>query len=60
MGDHALKNVYSHLTNTSINKSSPTLGDQKEELGAGCRWKVAKLRAHFQERGLDFETIWNR
>jgi tubulin polyglutamylase TTLL2 len=60
IGDESLKNVFSHLTNTSINKYSPTLETNKEEIGSGCRWKINRLRKYFEKRDINFEKIWNR
>ncbi|KAJ3044370.1 putative tubulin polyglutamylase ttll2 [Rhizophlyctis rosea] len=55
-----LANPYAHLTNTSINKKSPTFDDAKEGVGAGCRWGIEKLRSYFEERGWDWERIWRK
>jgi tubulin polyglutamylase TTLL2 len=60
MSGDQLKNVFSHLTNTSINKYSPTLETNKEEIGSGCRWKINRLRAYFKARNLNFDKIWER
>ncbi|KAJ3278337.1 putative tubulin polyglutamylase ttll2, partial [Borealophlyctis nickersoniae] len=54
----ALDNLYSHLTNTSINKLSPTLDERKEVVGSGCRWTIHRLREYFLEKGVEFETLW--
>lgn len=32
-----IKNLYAHLTNTSINKYSPSLADDKGDVGPGCK-----------------------
>ncbi|KAI8899153.1 tubulin-tyrosine ligase family-domain-containing protein [Globomyces pollinis-pini] len=56
----SLRNVFSHLTNTSINKLSPTLNADKEDVGPGCKWNFEKLKDHLQSRDIDFENIWNR
>ncbi|KAJ3158002.1 putative tubulin polyglutamylase ttll2 [Geranomyces variabilis] len=52
--------VYAHLTNTSINKHSPWLEDEKDEIGSGCRWTFARLRAWFESMGMDYERVWRR
>ncbi|KAJ3156775.1 putative tubulin polyglutamylase ttll2 [Geranomyces michiganensis] len=52
--------VYAHLTNTSINKHSPWLEDEKDEIGAGCRWTFARLRLWFENMGMDYERVWRR
>jgi tubulin polyglutamylase TTLL2 len=53
-----LDNVFSHLTNTSINKLSPSLFDEKEDVGQGCKWTFAKLRDHFAQQNWDFDKVW--
>ncbi|KND03653.1 uncharacterized protein SPPG_01124 [Spizellomyces punctatus DAOM BR117] len=55
-----LSNVYAHLTNTSINKFSPSLSHEKDEVGSGCRWTLGKLRTWFEGMGVDFEKIWRK
>ena len=35
-GDYG--NVFSHLTNASINKFSPNYDNDKDTIGAGCKW----------------------
>ncbi|KAJ3175519.1 putative tubulin polyglutamylase ttll2 [Geranomyces variabilis] len=52
--------VYAHLTNTSINKHSPWLEDEKDEIGSGCRWTFARLRVWFESMGMDYERVWRR
>ncbi|KAI8925680.1 tubulin-tyrosine ligase family-domain-containing protein [Entophlyctis helioformis] len=56
----SLKNRFSHLTNTSINKFSPTLDTNKDEIGPGCKWQFSRLRAYFEQRGMDFGKVWDR
>ncbi|KAJ3013292.1 putative tubulin polyglutamylase ttll2 [Thoreauomyces humboldtii] len=53
-------NIYAHLTNTSINKFSPWLSHEKEEVGAGCRWTFGRLRKWFEACGIDGERVWRR
>jgi tubulin polyglutamylase TTLL2 len=60
IGDAELKNVFSHLTNTSINKFSPTLETVKEGIGSGCRWKFDQLNSYFQSKNIDFNKIWGK
>ncbi|KAJ3304419.1 putative tubulin polyglutamylase ttll2 [Kappamyces sp. JEL0829] len=54
-----LNNTYAHLTNTSINKHSPSLHLDKEVIGSGCKWKLDKLRVYLESNGIDFSRIWN-
>jgi tubulin polyglutamylase TTLL2 len=55
-----LENVFSHLTNTSINKNSPTLNSEKEEVGVGCKWSLSRLRDFCEGAQLPFDKIWDR
>jgi tubulin polyglutamylase TTLL2 len=55
-----LDDIFSHLTNSSINKFSPHLDESKEEIGAGCKWTLNQLRKYFARKGLDFKELWNR
>ena len=53
-------NMFSHLTNTSINKNSPTVDHDKNEVGAGCKWTLSKLKYFLNhKRNIDFNGIWN-
>jgi tubulin polyglutamylase TTLL2 len=54
---NSLGNIFSHLTNTSINKLSPSLESEKEDVGAGCKWTLKKLKSYFQSRGVSFEAL---
>lgn len=60
IGDESLKNVFSHLTNTSINKFSPTLETDKDGIGSGCKWKFNQLNSYFESKNIDFEKIWKK
>ncbi|KAK2175782.1 hypothetical protein NP493_708g02000 [Ridgeia piscesae] len=55
-----LDNNYAHLTNTSINKHSPTYTEEKERVGAGCKWTLMQLRHYFHQVGIDDTIIWAR
>ncbi|ORX54877.1 hypothetical protein BCR36DRAFT_13404 [Piromyces finnis] len=55
-----ITNVFSHLTNTSINKLSPELNNTKDKVGPGCKWSLKKLRSYFKENKINFEIIWNK
>ena len=50
---NSLKNMYSHLTNTSINKNSPAYSVDKERIGPGCKWTLTQLRHYFHSVGID-------
>ncbi|KAJ3321332.1 putative tubulin polyglutamylase ttll2 [Boothiomyces sp. JEL0866] len=55
-----LGNIFSHLTNTSINKLSPTLNQEKDDVGPGCKWNFEKLKEHLSGRDIDWDKIWER
>ena len=38
-----LNNVFSHLTNTSINKYGPAYNAAKERIGSGCKWTLSQV-----------------
>lgn len=56
----ALKNVFSHLTNTSINKHSPAYTTDKERIGPGCKWTLTQLRYYFHQNHIDDNVLWIR
>eukprot|EP00730_Choanoeca_flexa_P009192 TRINITY_DN12605_c0_g2_i10.p1 TRINITY_DN12605_c0_g2~~TRINITY_DN12605_c0_g2_i10.p1 ORF type:complete len:331 (+),score=44.19 TRINITY_DN12605_c0_g2_i10:50-1042(+) len=58
--DSDIENLYSHLTNTSINKFSPSLTADKDGIGAGCKWSLIQLRQHWQSNGYDDRNLWRR
>lgn len=55
-----LSNVFSHLTNTSINKHSPHFTTDKERVGPGCKWTVTQLRYYLHQNNLDDRLLWAR
>ena len=57
---NALGNLYSHLTNTSINKHSPSYTADKERVGPGCKWTITQLRHYFRQSNIDDEMIWKK
>ncbi|KAI8914430.1 tubulin-tyrosine ligase family-domain-containing protein [Gorgonomyces haynaldii] len=56
----SLDNKFSHLTNTSINKFSPFLNSDKDEVGPGCKWTIAQLRSYCEAKNVDFQKLWQR
>ena len=58
LGD--LDNVYSHLTNSSINKTSDTLHTDKLVIGAGCKWTTSKLFTYLQTQTDKEEDVGRR
>lgn len=61
----SLTNIFSHLTNTSINKLSPctvtsnaVLDCEKQDVGPGCKWTIAQLKLYFEAHNIPFKKIW--
>lgn len=52
------QNIFSHLTNTSINDHSPTYHHDKPVIGRGCRWKLSRLQEFFLALGVDDRMLW--
>ena len=56
----SLGNIYSHLTNTSINKYSPTYAQGKEGVGFGCKWSLSQLRTYLAGHQQDSPILWRQ
>ncbi|KAK3578077.1 hypothetical protein CHS0354_006727 [Potamilus streckersoni] len=55
-----LQNIFSHLTNTSINKYSPSYTTEKERVGPGCKWTLTQLRYFLQQDNRDNSMLWTK
>ncbi|XP_046363320.2 probable beta-tubulin polyglutamylase [Haliotis rufescens] len=55
-----INNVFAHLTNTSINKHSPSYGTDKGRVGPGCKWTLNQLRYYFHQNNIKDEKMWKR
>ena len=55
-----LKNLYAHLTNTSINKHSPSYSHDKERVGPGCKWTITQFRHYLHQNHIDDNRLWSR
>lgn len=53
-----LGNLFSHLTNTSINKHSPMYAADKDQIGSGCKWTLTQLRHYFRQENINDQTLW--
>ena len=53
-----LGNLFSHLTNTSINKHSPMYGADKDQIGSGCKWTITQLRHYFRQENINDRALW--
>lgn len=56
----ALNNLFSHLTNTSINKFGPYYSTDKEHIGQGCKWTLGKFRCFLQTLGINELLLWQK
>lgn len=54
----ALGNLYSHLTNTSINRFSSAYNVDKAGIGHGSKWTIKQLRHYFHQRHIDDHSLW--
>lgn len=55
-----LDNRFSHLTNTSINKTGPQYSTDKESIGVGCKWTLSQLRVYLYKHNIDDCLLWHR
>lgn len=55
-----LGNMYAHLTNTSINKHSPSYSSDKERVGPGCKWTISQLRHYFRQSNINDQAVWGK
>ena len=53
-------NLFSHLTNYSINKNSDKYDDFKPGIGTGSKWHLDKVKEHFKQHGVDWSVLWTR
>ena len=52
----SLKNHFSHLTNTSINKNATA--SMSCAYGSGIKWTFEALRKYFLDNGMPWDLIW--
>jgi hypothetical protein len=55
-----MSNLFSHLTNASINKASPDLLTDKEVIGSGCKWTMARWFDYLESIGVNPYAVWER
>lgn len=53
---NTLGNLFSHLTNSSINKYAAT--NITDGHGSGLKWSFAQLRSYLSQCGYDYEVLW--
>ncbi|KAI4887667.1 hypothetical protein NFI96_001567 [Prochilodus magdalenae] len=56
----SLDNLFSHLTNTSINKFGPFYTTDKERVGQGCKWTLSKFRSFLHSQGINELLLWQK
>lgn len=56
----SLRNLYAHLTNTSINKLGPFYTAYKERVGPGCKWTMNRFRHFLQSQDMNELLLWQR
>ena len=56
----SIDNKFIHLTNSSINKFSPSLNAYKGVVGSGSKWTFEQLKNYYSDRGYDFKLLWFR
>lgn len=55
-----LKNVFSHLTNSSINFTGPEYLTDKAVIGRGCKWTIRQFRQWMADRNISDRFLWIR
>eukprot|EP01064_Diplonema_japonicum_P014609 TRINITY_DN2228_c2_g2_i1.p1 TRINITY_DN2228_c2_g2~~TRINITY_DN2228_c2_g2_i1.p1 ORF type:complete len:509 (+),score=49.48 TRINITY_DN2228_c2_g2_i1:35-1561(+) len=55
-----LKNLHSHLTNTSLNKNAPNCTAEKEGIGEGCKWDADRFTEWLRHTGVPMDVLWTR
>jgi tubulin polyglutamylase TTLL2 len=55
-----LSNVFSHLTNYSINKDSNSYETEKDVIGGGAKWLFSRLLRYLEDHGHDTKLLWTR
>ena len=53
-----IDNMFSHLTNTSINKHAPNVHTNKSVVGTGSKWSLAQLKAHLESKNKNWDMLW--
>eukprot|EP01062_Namystynia_karyoxenos_P013669 TRINITY_DN14914_c0_g1_i1.p1 TRINITY_DN14914_c0_g1~~TRINITY_DN14914_c0_g1_i1.p1 ORF type:complete len:600 (+),score=172.18 TRINITY_DN14914_c0_g1_i1:141-1940(+) len=55
-----LSNLFSHLTNSSINKLAPGYAIDKDVIGEGCKWDAPQFEAWLERVGVPMDVLWTR
>ncbi|XP_026102230.1 probable tubulin polyglutamylase TTLL2, partial [Carassius auratus] len=56
----SLDSLYSHLTNTSINKFGMCYAMDKERVGRGCKWTMSRFRSFLHKQDINELLLWHR
>mmetsp|Transcript_52011 Transcript_52011/g.71383 ORF Transcript_52011/g.71383 Transcript_52011/m.71383 type:complete len:177 (-) Transcript_52011:1458-1988(-) len=51
-------NIYSHLTNSSINKGAPNMIRGSGAYGNGLKWSFDQMRSYFRDCGYSWDLMW--
>jgi tubulin polyglutamylase TTLL2 len=54
---NSIGNIFSHLTNSSINKHNPKV---KEVIGGGLKWTLSRLYSHLEQNGVNIVRLRQR
>ncbi|XP_043075138.1 probable tubulin polyglutamylase TTLL2 [Puntigrus tetrazona] len=55
----SLESLYSHLTNTSINKFGMCYATDKERVGRGCKWTMSRFRSFLHKQDINELLLWH-
>uniref|UniRef100_A0A672QDI9 Probable tubulin polyglutamylase TTLL2 n=1 Tax=Sinocyclocheilus grahami TaxID=75366 RepID=A0A672QDI9_SINGR len=55
-----VQSLYSHLTNTSINKFGMCYATDKERVGRGCKWTMSRFRSFLHKQDINELLLWHR
>ncbi len=56
----SLESLYSHLTNTSINKFGMCYATDKERVGRGCKWTMSRFRSFLHKQDVNELLLWHQ
>ncbi|XP_073789360.1 probable tubulin polyglutamylase TTLL2 isoform X1 [Danio rerio] len=56
----SLHNLYSHLTNTSINRFGLCYAMDKERVGKGCKWTLSQFRCFLHKQDVNELLLWHK
>ena len=48
-----------HLTNTSVNRKSPMLSQDKGQVGTGSKWTFRQLKLYLAEKEINYKKLFS-